>query len=78
MRGSGKLLGNQKIHCHIPASKKTSSEKVFSKANVFNTTHIVHLQDEEYQVKDIRGSVTCEYDRKWWLACVLQVNDSEI
>jgi hypothetical protein len=53
---------------------------VFSEANVFRTmhTHIVHLQDEEYQVEDIRGYVTCEYDRKWWLACVLQVKDSEI
>jgi hypothetical protein len=36
------------------------------------------MQDEEYHVEDIRGFVTCEYDRKWWLACVLQVNGSEI
>jgi hypothetical protein len=46
-----------------------------------STQHIVHLQDEEYQVEDIRGYVTCKYDRKWCLVCVcvcVQVNDSEI
>jgi hypothetical protein len=53
---------------------------VFLEVNVFNITHIIqiHLQDEEYQVEEIRGFVTSNYDRKWWLACVLQVNDSEI
>jgi hypothetical protein len=52
--------------------------KVFSEAYVFNTTHTVHLKDEDCEVEDIRGFVTCEYDKKLWLACVLQVNDSEI
>jgi hypothetical protein len=36
------------------------------------------LQDEEYKVEDIRGLVIYEYDRKWRLVCVLQVNKSEI
>jgi hypothetical protein len=57
------LLGTQKILCVIPASE--TKFKVFSEANVFNTTHIVHLQDE-----DIRGFETCKCDKKWWLACV--------
>jgi hypothetical protein len=48
---------------------------MFSEANAFNTTHIVHLQEKEYQVEDTRGFLTCEYDRKWWFVCVLQVND---
>jgi hypothetical protein len=51
---------------------------VFSEADVFSNACILNLQDEDYQVEDIRGFLTCEYDRKWWLACVLQVNDSEI
>jgi hypothetical protein len=51
---------------------------VFSEADVFSITHILNLQDEDYQVEDIKGFSACEYDRKWWLACVLQVNDSEI
>jgi hypothetical protein len=33
---------------------------------------------KEFQVEDIREIETCEYDGKWWLACVLQVNDSKI
>jgi hypothetical protein len=29
-------------------------------------------------VEDVRGIVTSEYDRKWWLVFVLRVNDSEM
>jgi hypothetical protein len=65
------------MHCVIPASRNQIQTKVFSEASMFNTTHTV-LQYEEYQVEDIRGFVTCKYDRKWWFVCVLQVNDSEI
>jgi hypothetical protein len=43
-------------------------KKACSEANVFNTTQIVHLLDEEYQV-----NMT-----KWLVVCVLQLNDSEI
>jgi hypothetical protein len=30
------------------------------------------------QVEDITGFVICENDGIWWLACVLQVNESEV
>jgi hypothetical protein len=60
------LIGTQKMHFIIPASKNQVQTKVFPEVNVFNTTYLIHLQDEEYQVEDIRGYVTCTYDRKWW------------
>jgi hypothetical protein len=44
--------------------KNQAKTKMLSEANMFNTTHTVYLQDEEYQVGDITGFVTCEYDRK--------------
>jgi hypothetical protein len=62
------LLGTQKNTCVMPASRNQIQTKVYSEANVFNTTHVVHLQDEEYQVEDSRGFVTCEYDKV--VACV--------
>jgi hypothetical protein len=34
------LPGTPKIYCVIPASKNQVQTKVFSEANVFNTTHI--------------------------------------
>lgn len=33
------------------------------------------MQDEEYEVEDIRAPVTCEYDTKWGFA---HVSDSEL
>jgi hypothetical protein len=37
---------------------------MLSEAEVFNATHTVHLQDENYQIEDTGGSVTSEYGRK--------------
>jgi hypothetical protein len=59
--------GIQKIQCPS-CLKKPDSREMFSEAGMFITTHLVHLQDEEYQVEDIRGFVTCEYDKV--VACV--------
>jgi hypothetical protein len=33
--------------------RKTKFRQVFSEARQFNTTHIIQLQDEKYQVEDI-------------------------
>jgi hypothetical protein len=54
-RKSQTLAGTQKIHCVILASKNQVQTIVFSEENVFNTTQIIHVQDEEYQAEDIGG-----------------------
>jgi hypothetical protein len=43
-----------KSHCVTPASKNKVMTKVFSEVNVFNRASTVRLQDEEYQVEDIK------------------------
>jgi hypothetical protein len=49
-------------------------QKCFQK-QLFSTLHTYYI----CKVKSIIGGlVICEYDTKGWLACVLQVNDSEI
>jgi hypothetical protein len=50
----------------MPRKKRNQVQiKVFSKANVLNTTTTVHLQDEkDHQMKDITGFVSCKYNRK--------------
>jgi hypothetical protein len=37
--------GTQKMHFIIPASKNLILRELFSEATIFNSTHIVHLQD---------------------------------
>jgi hypothetical protein len=51
---------------------------VSPEADLFRTTYVAHLQAGEYEVEDITGCVTCECDGKWWFACMLQVDGSEI
>jgi hypothetical protein len=58
------LLDTQKIYCVVSSSKNEVQTKVFSEVNLFNIAHTVHFQTEVYQVEDIKGSITCEYDRK--------------
>jgi hypothetical protein len=76
------LLGNTppppQMKCVIPAPRIEVQTKMYSKANVFSTTQSVPWQAEEYCVEDIIGFWTCKYEIKWWLAYVLQVNDSKI
>jgi hypothetical protein len=72
-RGSRKFeysLALKKIHCVIPDSKGQVQTEVFSEPSTFSTTHMVHLQDEECQVEDIRGFVTCKYDKVMGWMCV--------
>lgn len=62
------LMDIQKIKCHS-CPKEQVQTSVF-RSNTYNTIHIVHFQDEKYQVQNNRQFVTCEYDRNWWFACV--------
>jgi hypothetical protein len=55
--------------CHS-CLKNQVETKAFPEANVFNTTHTVQLQDEEHQVKDIRGFLSCKYDKAVACVCV--------
>jgi hypothetical protein len=62
---SSNTPGYTKMHCAIPVSKKKKKNrikqlqaKVFSEANLFNTTNIAHLEDKDYQVEDVRGFLT--------------------
>jgi hypothetical protein len=63
-------LGTQKNTASYSCLKNQDHIKVFSEPNMFNTTHIAHLQDEQHQAEDIRKFITCEYDRNLWLVCV--------
>ena len=35
----------------------------------------VSIQENELALEDIRGFVICMYDKQWWLACVLEVDE---
>jgi hypothetical protein len=65
-------------HFFLRKKKNQVQTELFSEVNLFSTAQTVHFQTEVYQVENIRGSITYEYDRNWWLARVFQVNNSEI
>jgi hypothetical protein len=44
--------------------------QVQTKADLFNATYVLHLQDEEHQVEDITGFVSCECDTMMARVCI--------
>ena len=51
----------------------------FSSSATFKEERVT-LKTSDLQVDLIVGFITCLYDKKWWLACVLQIiqEDSQI
>lgn len=50
--------------------------KAFSSSNI-NKEERVSCEDDDVPIKLISGFVICVTDRKWWLACVLQLSPDE-
>jgi hypothetical protein len=50
---SWRISGFQNMYCIIPSSDSQVQTNLFSEANFFNTTYIVHLYDEEYHVEKL-------------------------
>ncbi len=73
-RQSRTIPGTRKLHCFIPVSRSKVSTKVYS-SSATSTEKTVTIQENELVPEEIRGFVTCVYDEKWWVACVLQVDE---
>ena len=64
------ISGTQKFHSFIPESSSTINVKYYSSSS--ESKVVVVSDKEEIPFEQIKGFVTAVYDRKWWLACVLQ------
>ena len=67
------IPGTRKHHSFMPLSKETIMVKEYSKAIAFNVEKISR-GDSEIPIEQVSGFVTCAYQQKWWVACVLQVD----
>ena len=70
------IPGTRKFHSFIPVTKSKIAVKTFSSSTVLKTERIFREEDD-LPVESISGFVTCLVDRKWWLACVLQLKEDE-
>lgn len=64
------IVGTQKLHSFIPSTK----QKVIVKPYSFSETlrmETTTIQEGDIEFSDMVGFVTCKYDEKWWLGCIL-------
>ena len=78
-RDSRTIPGKRTLHSFVPISRRRVRVHNFSSSATFKEERVT-LKTSDLQVDSIVGFVTCLYDEKWWLACVLQIiqEDSQV
>ncbi|KAJ8886240.1 hypothetical protein PR048_012449 [Dryococelus australis] len=64
------IVGTQKLHTFIPTTK----QKVIVNPYSFSETlceETTTIQEGDNEFSGMMGFVTCKYDEKWWLGCIL-------
>lgn len=67
------IPGTQKFHSFVPISHRQISTKVYSFSTENEKFYIEEGIRGSMDINDVKGFVTCEYDKNWWLAYVLSV-----
>lgn len=67
------ISGTQKLHAFIPQNNNTLLCKIYSNSDAGKIVKVTK-EEAEIELEEIKGYVTCIYDKEWWLACVLSVN----
>lgn len=68
------IVGTQKMHTYIPISENRLITKPFSSSDDMNTetvTTVDYITPTDLE-EITSGFVTVEYDKAWWLACILE------
>lgn len=65
------IEGTQKFHSFIPLNECEITTKMYSNANEFEKHKIFEECSNFLSLADLKGYITCEYDKKWWLAEII-------
>ena len=74
-QNSRTIPGTRKLHSFIPLSIDTLLVKFFSNSDDYKEEK-VSKQEKELEIDEVSGFVTCKYEDKWWLSCILN-SDAE-
>lgn len=72
--GSRTIVGTQRLHSFVPSSQTKVLTRVYSFSQDMREEIVVEKVRSSLTFKEIKGFVTCVYDKKWWVACVLSSN----
>lgn len=73
------IRGTQQFHNYRPMNETRVSVKnySFSEESAIEIVSSIDA-DDDLDVKDVKGFVTCQYLDKWWLGCVLGIKRCEV
>ena len=73
------FLGMRKLHSFVPISNSKVRVSYYSASDTSREEKVT-LRTNDLPPESIVGFVTCLCDRKWWLACVLEIiqEDSQV
>ena len=71
------IPGTQKMHSFIPQSTDTVEIRQYYTSTEFKVQKVT-AGDAVLSLDQIRGFVTCVYDQKWLLACVLETDTEDL
>lgn len=69
------IPGTRKFHSFIPISNDTVQIRCYSNSTSYKEEKVCAKDTIEHE--QIAGFVTCWCERKWWLACVLELSQDE-
>jgi len=72
-KNSRTIPGTRKFHSFIPQSKDAIRVRPYSFSSAFKEEKVTK-QEREFEIEEISGFVTCEYNGQWWLTCVLDTD----
>ena len=64
------IPGTHSMHSYIPTSIDTLRIRRYSDSLEYREERVMN----ELDIADISGHITCVYNSKWWLACVLETD----
>lgn len=70
------IPGTQKIHAVIPFTESCFMSKMFSESSETENHHLLPGGEVLSEIQNVEsGFVTVEYNKLWWLACILGKNN---
>ena len=71
-KNSRTIPGTRKLHAFIPVTRNKICTRAYSLAPTSKIERVMLLENE-LELHEVHGFVTCLYKEKWWVGCVLQV-----
>ena len=73
-KNSRTIPGTRKLHSFVPVTRNKVCTRTYSLSSTSKEERVA-VQESELELEEICGFVSCLHKDKWWVGCVLEVNE---